>query len=101
MQAFFQQKRGACLAQKYHSLFESSLDTGTAAGEMELPPAMVAMAAVAVSLLLLSNAVLMAPTRSMHHWMRRSQVWNLMLILMKIHTTPLFLSWSRFGTRNC
>ncbi|KAN0133851.1 hypothetical protein V8E53_008346 [Lactarius tabidus] len=47
-EAFFKQKRGPSIAQKHQSLFTSSQDTGTAGVELELPPAMVAMAAVAV-----------------------------------------------------
>ncbi|KAF8258062.1 hypothetical protein EI94DRAFT_1708359 [Lactarius quietus] len=46
--AFFKQKWGPSIALKNHKLFCSSLDTDAAAGEVELPPAMVAMAAVAV-----------------------------------------------------
>lgn len=56
-------KRGASIAQKHHSLFSSSLSTDTAVDEVELPPAMVAMAAVAVSLLQLFYAALTTPTR--------------------------------------
>ncbi|KAN0129815.1 hypothetical protein V8E53_012287, partial [Lactarius tabidus] len=47
-EAFFKRKRGPSIAQKHQSLFTSSQDTGTAGVELELPPAMVAMAAVAV-----------------------------------------------------
>ncbi|KAF8267552.1 hypothetical protein EI94DRAFT_1801555 [Lactarius quietus] len=46
--AFFKWKRGPSIALKNHKLFCSSLDTDAAAGEVELPPAMVAMAAVVV-----------------------------------------------------
>src|ERR1700744_4713056 len=49
-ESFFKRKRGPSIAQKHQSLFSSSLDTGMAAEEVELPPAMVAMAAVAASL---------------------------------------------------
>ena len=49
-EAFFKRKRGPSIAQKHQSLFCSSLGMGAAVGEVELPPAMVAMAAVAASL---------------------------------------------------
>lgn len=49
-EVFFKRKRGPSIAQKYQGLFSSSIDTGVRASELELPPAMVAMAAVAVSL---------------------------------------------------
>lgn len=97
---FFQRKRGPSIAQKYHSLFGSSMDTGTAAGEPELPPAMVAMAAVAVSLLHHFYSLLTTPTRSMHPWTRGSLVWISMQILMKILTILSSHSWRRSGLRD-
>jgi hypothetical protein len=99
-EAFFKRKRGPSIAQKHQSLFTSSQDTGTAGVELELPPAMVAMAAVAVSLLQLSDPLLTTPTRFMHRWMRQSLVLTSMLIPMKTHTTHSFHSWSRFRNRN-
>ena len=48
-EAFFKRKRGPSIAQKHQSLFCTSLDMGVAVREVELPPAMVAMAAVAAS----------------------------------------------------
>ncbi|KAN0132479.1 hypothetical protein V8E53_009738 [Lactarius tabidus] len=47
-EAFFKRRRSSSLAQKYPDLFTSSIDTGAGVDELELPPAMVAMAAVAV-----------------------------------------------------
>ncbi|KAN0132012.1 hypothetical protein V8E53_010292, partial [Lactarius tabidus] len=47
-EAFFKQRQCSSLAQKYPNLFTSSIDTGVGADKLELPPAMVAMAAVAV-----------------------------------------------------
>jgi hypothetical protein len=71
---FFHHKRGGSIAQKHHSCFTSSVDTGAAADELEVPPAMVAMSAVAVSPLPPLFPLLTKPTRFKHAWTRRSRV---------------------------
>ncbi|KAF8265495.1 hypothetical protein EI94DRAFT_1804293 [Lactarius quietus] len=46
--AFFKRKRGPTIVQRNMHLFRSSIDVGNLADELELPPAMVAIAAMAV-----------------------------------------------------
>lgn len=99
-EAFFKRKRCSSLAQKYPKLFTSSIDTGAGTDEPELPPAMVAMATVAVSLFHCYYASLTTPARFMPHWTRELQASTSMLTPTKTLTTLSLRSWMRSVSRN-
>ena len=91
------QKHKSSVGQKHQEMFTSSIHMSlTAACEVELPPAMVAMAAVAVSHMNWVYSVL-TTHRFTHPSTRRSWASISMQMSMKICTTPLSYSWRRFG----